>query len=215
MNVGRSFANLGLALRKKAHEVEEAELGRLATHRRASFIGAPLGEEVPRLVADCVEALRSRVNAEGLFRESGNKDRVNQLMLEYKGGKSPELAKESAATIAGLLKAFLTQLQPPLLGVCDGNFGTGVDGAMERLSSLNPGNLHILRVLLPLLSAVSRNATSKMNPVALGLSLFCMFGVASQDKAAIEKCTGFISLLIENADNVENKLGNLPSRNTT
>ena len=146
---------------------------------------------------------------------------MNQLLSEYKGGESPELAKEDAATIAGLLKAFLTQLQTPLLGVCDGDFGTGVDGAMARLSRLNRGNLHILRVLLPLLSAVSRTVESKMTPAALGASLFCMFGVAAPspspepDLSAIEKCTGFISLLIEKAPEVAEELGNLLSRETT
>ena len=98
----------------------------------------------------------------------------------------------------------------------DGEVGTSVHDAMKLMSRLNPGNLHILRVLLPLLSAVSKNAESKMSPVALGLSLFCMFGdEMPSDLSEIRKCNNFISLLIENADKVENKLGNLPSRNTT
>ena len=142
-------------------------------------------------------------------------------MLSVKTGesKATDLGKEDAATIAGLLKAFLNQL------------GTSVHDAMKLLSRLNPGNLHILRFLLRLLSDVASTATSKMNAETLGTSLFCMFGrVAdraakaaaivpspspSPDLSAIAKCNRFISLMIENAHKVAEELGNLLRRKTT
>ena len=112
----------------------------------------------------------------------------------------------------------------------DGEVGTSVHDAMKLMSRLNPGNLHILRVLLPLLSDVANTATSKMNAETLGTSLFCMLAVAdraakaaaivpspspSPDLSAIAKCNRFISLLIENAHKVAEEPGNLLSRKTT
>jgi hypothetical protein len=197
---------------KTGRDFEEAERSRNATlhslWRASSFIGFPLGDEVPRLVTDCVEVLMSRVHEEGMFRVPGSKQRVEQLMEAYKQGNVQDLKKETTENIAGLLKKFLLQLQSRLLGPCDEKVGDNVNDAMKHLSTLKRGNLHVLGALLPLLAKVANTPVNKMDANNLGRSLLGMFEdpKAQLDQALIAKCYGFISLLIQNADAVADQI---------
>jgi len=91
---------------------------------KGKYFGAPLEAilkrdkaELPKLVTKIIERLEEEINTEGIFRQSGNNTRINELRKLYDDERDQEidLAKENLHTVCGVLKSFFRELSEPLL----------------------------------------------------------------------------------------------------
>jgi len=72
-------------------------------------------QPLPLVVAACIDILSSQVETEGIFRESGSHNEIQQLKKLYDTGKSVDLSKTYIHSVAGLLKLFFRELPEPVI----------------------------------------------------------------------------------------------------
>uniref|UniRef100_A0A336KVQ1 CSON001076 protein n=1 Tax=Culicoides sonorensis TaxID=179676 RepID=A0A336KVQ1_CULSO len=78
---------------------------------------SPCLNYIPPVVRMCVDHLSVSdvIDTEGIFRRSGNKNRINELKEIINTGKEVQLCDENTHDVSSLLKTFLRELQEPLL----------------------------------------------------------------------------------------------------
>uniref|UniRef100_H2Y922 Rho-GAP domain-containing protein n=1 Tax=Ciona savignyi TaxID=51511 RepID=H2Y922_CIOSA len=69
------------------------------------------GIPLPAVVRECMDFVEERgINAEGIYRISGIKTKMDELVKMYNREETPELSKYEPHTVAGVLKAYLREL---------------------------------------------------------------------------------------------------------
>ncbi|GAM23700.1 hypothetical protein SAMD00019534_068750 [Acytostelium subglobosum LB1] len=134
---------------------------------------------IPSFISRAFQAIRSRLDEEGLFRVSGPKKDVIEFKRLIDEGKEYNLASTyDIHVVCSLVKLFLRELQPePLLSY--GRYNEYIDvcnieSAEERvaqitrlINTLPKHNYHLLHHLMYLLSQISTNPKNKMGAANL------------------------------------------------
>jgi hypothetical protein len=139
------------------------------------------GGQVPRLVEQCIAYLyRVGFEEPGIFRVSGDKTQIDQVVTEFdKGALAPLDGVEDVHVVTSLLKLFFRLAPQPLFtveahGALLASLGTPeaarVAAFVELLKGLPPPCLSTVLVLFPLLRAVAdRSDVNRMSPNNLGI----------------------------------------------
>ncbi|KRX77531.1 Rho GTPase-activating protein 44, partial [Trichinella sp. T6] len=149
---------------------------RIAKHPRRPVFGCPLdehlrhnGREIALVLEVCCSVLNEiGLNAEGLFRISGNALKIRRLKASFDAGEI-ELSEfeHDPHSIAGVLKQYLRELPDPLL--CTAYYGdwmkaVGKENLVDRLESvkrvlesLPEANYNNIYYLMTFLSRVAQN----------------------------------------------------------
>lgn len=80
--------------------------------------GSPLSESDHVVLLQLITHMNTFVSSEGLFRKSGNKNRMEQLVKGLQGGKFREMVLNksyNAHDFASVLKQYFSELPEPLL----------------------------------------------------------------------------------------------------
>ena len=138
--------------------------------------------QVPCLIEAAIEVISNNgLEAEGIFRISGNSSRIKELQDAYDKGNPPDLSNEDVHTVTGLLKRYLRELPEPIIPfsmfttLTDLN-AKGVTDEVKimtlqiTLSELQSTSFHILDRLTQLLSKVVASVEkNKMGSHALAI----------------------------------------------
>jgi len=158
--------------------------------KSAKIFGQPLDEVIqnygkngiPNVVVDCVEHLkRDHLMHEGLFRIPGNNTNIIALKQKYDYGDTPDLSKESANDVSGLLKLYFRDLPQPLFSwdkyddllKAHDALSTDNGESLRKVTSTCPENRkRLMKFLFEFLHLLSLNhAVNKMKPRNIAICL--------------------------------------------
>lgn len=138
--------------------------------------GCPLNEvestnNVPNIILDCIKQIYNHgIEEEGIFRISGEMEKLYNLRDQYQKGHYPDLSDEDIHLVSSLLKAFLRELPDHILTSSyyerfENCLLENNDDEMIRLLKLVPlKNRETLKVILNMLIKIDMNSSvNKMN----------------------------------------------------
>eukprot|EP01096_Ripella_sp_DP13-Kostka_P008484 TRINITY_DN3156_c0_g4_i1.p1 TRINITY_DN3156_c0_g4~~TRINITY_DN3156_c0_g4_i1.p1 ORF type:complete len:389 (+),score=144.76 TRINITY_DN3156_c0_g4_i1:191-1357(+) len=123
---------------------------------------------VPPVVSECIRVLeRKAMEIEGILRVSGSNAHIKELQKQFEKGKHVNLDEVEIHTVAGLLKNFFRDSDPPLLtyelydpflSTCTiGNLSTRIVKTRELIEKLPIGPQEVLHLLIVFILKVARN----------------------------------------------------------
>eukprot|EP01133_Synstelium_polycarpum_P012022 gene12022-14062_t len=153
------------------------------TKKRGKVFGAPLpdNEEIPAIITQTVEYLEAYgLDTSGIFRESGLQAQIHHYKALYEEEKPVVFQPHEAHVVASLLKAYLRELQDPLLShenydmmiACESinDEKVKLEVVKKVLKLLPVTNLKILKYLFNfLVKVVAHSETNKMTPETLSI----------------------------------------------